>query len=205
MTVISIVSQKGGSGKSTIAVNLAVAAMRDGLKVSLIDLDPQGTASSWIAVRGLDDIELVVCNGATLARTIERQNRNGFLILIDTPPHNSALSAGAIHHSDLCIAPTRASAFDLAAVSATAALIQSARCKTAFSIINAALPTSDIADTTEFLTNAGLPVLSVLSQRVAYQHAAAAGRGVLDSDQPPSARQARNEFLTLWTTLTTKF
>ncbi|GMA80185.1 hypothetical protein GCM10025880_66020 [Methylorubrum aminovorans] len=47
MNVIAFVTQKGGTGKSSLAVSLAVAAEERGIKTSIIDLDPQGTAKNW--------------------------------------------------------------------------------------------------------------------------------------------------------------
>ncbi len=60
--IYSVISQKGGAGKTTTATNLAVQAVRDGLKVCLIDLDPQATSSVWHSARNSDDIGLEVCH-----------------------------------------------------------------------------------------------------------------------------------------------
>ncbi len=54
MRVISFVTQKGGTGKSTLAVNLAVTAEANGERVCILDLDPQGTSAAWYETRAAE-------------------------------------------------------------------------------------------------------------------------------------------------------
>jgi chromosome partitioning protein len=65
MRVISFVTQKGGAGKSTLAINCAVAAERAGHKVLILDLDPQGTAEGWYQDREAETPRLVSTTLAT--------------------------------------------------------------------------------------------------------------------------------------------
>src|SRR5512133_4009485 len=99
--ILSFISQKGGSGKTTLSVNLAALASSDGVRVAIVDLDPQASASAWCAARGTDDIRHEACHPPLLARTLERLREAGIaLIVIDTPPHNSTAAANAIRASE---------------------------------------------------------------------------------------------------------
>src|SRR5512144_1114511 len=90
--ILSFISQKGGSGKTTLSVNLAALASSNGVPVAIVDLDPQASASAWCAARGTDDIRHEACHPPLLARTLERLREAGIaLIVIDTPPTTARL------------------------------------------------------------------------------------------------------------------
>src|SRR3546814_20689426 len=97
MPTIAIISQKGGAGKTTLALHLAAAAEDSGHTALVIDVDPQATASQWAAWR--QDAPPVVIDSAPprLAAKIEQATGQGAAFLvIDTPPHaDSAASAAA--------------------------------------------------------------------------------------------------------------
>ncbi len=87
MKTISIVSQKGGVGKTTLAVHLAVAAANAGYTVALIDLDPQATAAQWADWRGSDNPAVVAAPHARLGPTLAEAQKAGVdLVVIDSPP-----------------------------------------------------------------------------------------------------------------------
>lgn len=123
-TTIAIVSQKGGSGKTTLAVNLATRAAGAKLEPCIIDTDPQATAASWSDWRG-DFLPVVVtAPPARLARTIESAKKNGVdFVVIDTPPHADAAAREAIKAADVVLIPTKPRAFDLAALEPIADLV----------------------------------------------------------------------------------
>src|SRR5689334_13297217 len=88
MYVIAIVSQKGGVGKSTIAVHLAAEANAQGQRVLLLDLDPQGSAMEWASRRGDRPPDVSGANPASVSKEIDRARDDGYdLVLIDTAPH----------------------------------------------------------------------------------------------------------------------
>lgn len=136
-TIVAIVSQKGGSGKTTLAVNLATRAAGDKHESCVIDTDPQATAASWSDWRG-DFLPVVVtAPPARLGRTIESAKKNGVdFVVVDTPPHADAAAREAIKAADIVLIPTRTRAFDLAALEPIADLVGYAKTP-AFVVLNA--------------------------------------------------------------------
>lgn len=134
---IAIVSQKGGSGKTTLAVHLATRAAQAKHESCVIDLDPQATAAAWSDWRG-DFLPLVVTTPpARLSRTIASAQKQGVdFIVIDTPPHADAAAREAIKAADIVLIPTKPRAFDLAALEPIADLVSFAKTP-AFVVLNA--------------------------------------------------------------------
>src|SRR5271166_6137912 len=114
MRTIAFVTQKGGSGKSTIASSLAVAAHELKEKVCVIDMDPQGSLANWAKTRGANDIEVVASGAARLPALLASLEGKGFtLTILDTPGAEGAASAAAMQIADLNIIPSRPGMFDL--------------------------------------------------------------------------------------------
>jgi chromosome partitioning protein len=198
MATIAIVSQKGGSGKTTLALNLAVAATNDKRIACVIDTDPQATAAAWGDWRGDTRPEVITSPPARLGKTIQAAAKAGAeLIVIDTPPHADAAAREAVRAADLVLVPTRPRAFDLHAIEATAELIGYAR-KPAFVIFNAVPPraTHLIVEVSEFVEGLGLKVCPVrLGDRAAFHHYASAGEVAVEGDP---AGKAAAEVDALW-------
>lgn len=136
-TTIAIVSQKGGSGKTTLAVNIATRAAAANHESCVVDTDPQATAAAWSDWRG-DFLPVVVtAPPARLGRTIESAKKNGVdFVVIDTPPHADAAAREAIKAADLVLIPTKPRAFDLAALEPISDLVNYAQTP-AFVVLNA--------------------------------------------------------------------
>src|SRR5271167_872897 len=105
MKILAIISQKGGAGKTTTAIELAFAAHLAGLAVGIIDLDPQGTAAKWgdrREKRDDDDSPSVIAGQASrLNVLLETARANGTdLIILDTPPHAEAVAMQAAKVAD---------------------------------------------------------------------------------------------------------
>jgi chromosome partitioning protein len=178
MQVISIVSQKGGVGKSTLAVHLATEATAQGRRVLLLDLDPQGSTMEWASRRGDQPPDVSGANPASLGKEIERATADGYdLVIVDTAPHADHAALQAARASDLVAIPCRPSTFDIAAISATLDLCKLAN-KQAVVIINAAPTRSRVTrEAEEAITEKGGQVSPVIvHMRVAFQHCMITGQ-----------------------------
>jgi chromosome partitioning protein len=178
MYVIAIVSQKGGVGKSTIAVHLAAEAHAQGQRVLLLDLDPQGSAMEWANRRGDRPPDVSGANPASVNKEIDRARNDGYdLVLIDTAPHADHAALQSARAADLVLIPCRPSTFDIAAISATLDLCKLAN-KQAVVVLNAAPTRSRVtAEAEEAIAEKGGTVSPVvIRQRVAFQHCLIDGR-----------------------------
>ena len=178
MKTISVLSRKGGAGKTTVAVSLAVAAQQTGLKVVLADVDPLRSASVVLGSGAQARSLLVETRAAKLRSVRDACARSGCdLLIVDTPPAPEADVERAIEIADLCLAVARPSALDLAAVGHTVSAIARAK-RRGLIVLNQcqALRSGEETSLTrralETLLAARLSVASVrLRARSAYQHA----------------------------------
>ena len=120
MKTLVILSQKGGTGKTTMAVHLAVEASRSGKTVALIDLDPQASAAKWGDTRS-DDTPIVISAHATrLPQVLHTAEQGGVdLAIIDTSPNTDPNTLNAVKVANLMLIPSRDARFDLEAIGST--------------------------------------------------------------------------------------
>src|ERR1017187_4024553 len=118
MRIIAVISQKGGAGKTTLAVNLAVAAELQDVPTVLIDLDPQASAKTWHDIRMSKEAPFVVSAQASrLEEVIAVSRSNGAgLVIIDTAPHSESMALAAARAADLVLIPCRPAILDLKAI-----------------------------------------------------------------------------------------
>lgn len=183
MPTIAVISQKGGAGKTTLALHLAAAAEDAGYTALVIDLDPQATASQWAAWR--KDVPPVVIDSAPprLAAKIENAVKQGAdFIVVDTPPHADSASSAAAEAADLVLIPCRPSAFDLAAIKTTASLVKM-RGKPAFVVFTAGSPTAPrmYEEAALLVQDYGLEACPHwIADRAVFRHAAAEGKTAME-------------------------
>jgi len=125
MKTVAVVSQKGGVGKTTAAIQLGFAAHQAGLVTVIIDLDPQATATKWGGRRDGDGPCVVGGQASRLAVILETARAHGAdLALIDTPPgaEDTALQSATI--SDFVLVPTRPGGFDVEAIQTTLEMVE---------------------------------------------------------------------------------
>ncbi len=112
-TVIAILNQKGGSGKTTIATNLAHALERSEGKVLLVDSDPQGSSRDWNEANGGSILPVVGLDRETLAKDLQAISIGYDWIVIDGAPQIAKLSAAAVKVADLVVIPVQPSPYDI--------------------------------------------------------------------------------------------
>lgn len=186
--IIGVLSQKGGVGKTTIAVNLAATFAKSGLRVLLVDADPQSSALQWSAARDADPLFAVVGMAKpTLHKELPDIAKDYQVVIIDGAPRVNELGRAAILASDLVLIPVQPSPYDIWAAAETVRLIQEAQdfkpsLKGVF-VINRKIANTAIGrDVTEALSQfASIPVLpTALHQRVVYAESAGQGLSVLE-------------------------
>ncbi|KMO32912.1 ParA family partition ATPase [Methylobacterium aquaticum] len=178
MRTIAIISQKGGVGKTTIAVHLATAGALAGYRTALVDLDPQASARKWGDKREAAEPEVIGDHAERLPNLIEAAQANGAdLLVIDTAPNADRASLAAARAADLILIPCRPAAFDLDAIEATRDLATIAK-KPAWVVLSSAPVRSAIVDDARSgLEGQGAQVApQVIYQRVAYTYSVIDGR-----------------------------
>lgn len=196
--VISLVTQKGGAGKSTILTNLAVAASLDKKKVAVLDADPQQTLTTWWQDREAEDIDCAIVESQDVVHlpTITERFEEYDYIFIDTPARVESVNAAAIQVADFCLLPCRPSLPDMRAQATTARIVVDQAKKGAFVVSQTPSRGSRGAETRRSLAIYGLPVADqVISYFVAYQDAYSYGLGVIEYEIEGKAAQ---EIKTLW-------
>ncbi len=197
MPTIAIISQKGGAGKTTLALHLAAVAQEAGAVSLVIDTDPQATASQWAAWRGDRAPEVIDSPPPRLAAKVEAARGQGAeVIVIDTPPHADSAARAAVELADLVLIPCRPSAFDLSAIQTTAKLVQLLR-KPAFVVFTAGSPNAPrvYEEAGELVESYGTPPCPViLPDRAAYRHASAQGATVTEIEPAGKAASEVREF-----------
>lgn len=117
MNVIAIISQKGGAGKTTLAISLAALAEQRGYQTVLFDLDPQASAGKWGARRGGSPPDIIDAHAPRLAvalATAAKQDRT--LAVIDTAPHADRAAEDAARVAHIVLVPARPDRIDLEAI-----------------------------------------------------------------------------------------
>ena len=206
MKTLAVMSRKGGAGKTTVAVNLTLAARAMGVKAVLADADPLRSACEVLREREEGASLLVETSAAKLFTLAEACRRSGAeLLIIDTPAAPEADVAEAAKAADLCVAVARPTYLDLAAAVRSVAIIQRLgregvivlnQCATA----RHGVEPPAVVKALEALRFAGLPVTpAVLRSRLIYQTAFAQRRSVLEIDAEGAASaEVRALFGELW-------
>lgn len=186
MKVISLLSQKGGTGKTTLAIQLAVAAQKDGHTAIIIDLDPQKSATWWGEIRADEPPIVIPSTTLDLRLLLKNAAENGVtLAILDTPPKVEL--EGEAHHaarfSDLALIPCKPAAFDVKAIEATVRLADVANVPARI-VFNQVQANSSMIDKARLAVEVyNVPCAPcIVGSRIKFSHAALDGQSIQEFD-----------------------
>ncbi|PZR93909.1 MAG: cobyrinic acid a,c-diamide synthase [Hyphomicrobiales bacterium] len=182
MFTISLIGQKGGTGKTTTALGLAVAAANAGHDVAVIDLDPQATAAKWKDRRENENPPVVSAQASRLRQTLDTAQAQGIeYAIVDTAGRNDDSALSAARAADLVLIPSRPNIVEVETLPQVNDLLRLAGNPPAFVILNGIHPAAGRASIAEIHSAIhglfGLPACPVhLCQRTAYAEAMTTGK-----------------------------
>ncbi|MFZ1727485.1 MAG: ParA family partition ATPase [Albidovulum sp.] len=192
--VIAVAQQKGGSGKTTIAVNLAVAFLKRGATVALLDTDPQGSLGRWFMARretlGTERLEFSTSSAWGVSYECEKLKRDADFVIIDTPPKVDADLRPALREADLILVPVASSHVDLWATEGVLDLAAREK-KQAWLVMNRKRAGTRLGDDVARAAgalNAGL-MGAGLANRVVYAESLGQGLGAMEAGRGVAATE----------------
>jgi chromosome partitioning protein len=193
MKVIAVLNQKGGSGKTTIATQLARGLQIQGHSVLLVDSDKQGSARDWRAVDEDNPLPVIGLDRPTLDKDLKSVSDKDFIV-IDGSPQATDLAVSAIKASDFILIPVQPSPYDIWATSDLVDIVKQriemtdGSLKAAFVVSRAINNTNIGKEVATVLLDYGLPVLDTkIMQRVSYPNSASLGKTVFDTETTNSS------------------
>lgn len=191
MKIVSVINQKGGSGKTTVALHLAVASSLDGRNTAVMDLDPQASAANWGDRRQAKVPVVRSAHASRLAHELQQiQDAGGEVVVIDTAPHADSAALEAAKVSDVILIPCRPSYFDLEAMTNTLGLLRTTG-KPIWAVLNAVAPFgSEPEAAAETITALDVQLCPArLGRRVGYSRAVESGQTVQEIEPKGKAAQ----------------
>ncbi len=189
--VITVAQQKGGSGKTTLAVNLAVGFAKAGKSVALMDTDPQGSAGRWFMTRmeAMDtpDIEFSTASAWGVTYEVRKLADAHDIVIIDTPPKADSDLRPALRASDLVLVPVATSHLDLWAVETVLYLADRERKPAMIVMTRNRAGTRLAADVASKAAELEAQVAQVpMANRVVYAETLGQGRAALEASKGPA-------------------
>jgi chromosome partitioning protein len=209
MHIVGLIAQKGGVGKTTLALHLAVEAQRAGERVAVIDADPQGSAAAWARRRldrGRDEPMVGQATEATLSKALAACREDRFSwVFLDTMPSVMSQTASAAQHADLVLIPCSPSPQDLDALGSTVRLVEHVK-SPAYLILNRGRGEKMNQDVLAMLRQTfELPICPVsIMHRTAFADAFLDGASIAEMNAAlPSVAKGKAEIRALWQWLKT--
>jgi chromosome partitioning protein len=201
LKTLAVLSRKGGTGKTTVALHLAVAAHLAGRPAVLADLDRQHSLLEWRRRRAVNGPQAVDCKPGALFTLQQAASRAADLLVVDTGPATDETTDHAVRCADLSLIVVRPCFFDIHAVAESAELVKRMG-RPGLLVLNQApsrrngVEMRSVGEAVRALKPLGLPIAPIgLRSRAAYQHAEASGLAAQELD-PESAASA--EIGALW-------
>lgn len=188
--VITIAQQKGGAGKTTLCAHLAIGFRQMGLRVAVIDTDPQGSLGRWFMTRRKhftqEDLHFSMASAWGVSYECDKLRREVDVILIDTPPKVDSDLRPALRAADLVLIPLASSQMDLWATEGVLDLCAREDRPVALIMNRVSAGTKLEAEMTQAAQSLDIPICPArLGQRVAF--AQTMGEGLTAMDLPPSS------------------
>jgi chromosome partitioning protein len=192
MLTIALISQKGGVGKTTLAIHLATAFEAQGRQTLLVDLDPQTSAAEWKDARQAERPYVMAMPPSRLGKALETaREHQAEVVVLDTAPHSEGTALDAARAADLILVPCQPSIMDLRAMRKTADLLNYVK-KTTYAVLNEVAPQGTVADEAGRAITAqfGIPVCPIrLGQRVAFNRCLLTGQTAQEYEPGSKAAQ----------------
>lgn len=194
--IISVLNQKGGSGKTTISSNLAHAIAIDGHKVLLVDSDPQGSLRDWNEANEGELLPVIGLDRETLPKDLKAVSDGYDFVIIDGAPQIAKMSAAAVKAANLVLIPVQPSPYDIWACADLVDIITARQDVTdglplAYFIISRAIKNTKLGnEIKQALVDYELPIMKThTTQKVAYPTTAAEGTTVFNEPNSSSAKE----------------
>lgn len=197
MKIVAVMSQKGGAGKTTLSVHLAVAANQAGHKVAVLDTDPQQSACVWAKARESEEPIVAPVSPMKLGAALDKAREEDFdLIIIDTAPNAGPDAVDVAKLVDLVLIPVRPSVFDLSAAKRTIEIVRAASVDSLLVLSACPHRAPEIPMAREALGMSGLPVADVaIGDRRPFARAIQTGRAVIEFEPDGKAAEEINALL----------
>ena len=178
MKVITIIAQKGGATKTTLAIHLAVESIIGGLATMIIDLDPQASATKWKDLREAEEPLVISAQASRLEHNLQTAREAGAdLVIIDNAPHSDNSALQACKQADMIIIPTKIGILDLQTVPDSLNIAKLAGAKKTVVVMSAIPHKGNVINEARAILE-GLNVEVCphsITQRVIYSHALSSG------------------------------
>ena len=193
--VITVAQQKGGSGKTTLAANLAISLVRQGHRVAVLDTDPQGSLGRWFMMRreatsGETGLEFATASAWGVSYEVDKLKKSNDFVIVDTPPKVDSDLRPAIRESDLVVVPVATSHLDLWATESVLEMAERER-RSVLIVLNRA---SSRANLTQNILNElnqldAPKAATMVGNRVAFAEALGCGATVSEGKNTPAAEE----------------